>query len=79
MVCFGLMYKKGQIIVHFSALSYTYNGVDIKLDMLRITSNLVSGSIMIYMYCLDELNITDSEMIVNKNDNCFQKKKLSQL
>lgn len=67
------MYKKGQIIVHFSALSYTYNGVDIKLDMLRITSNLVSGSIMIYMYCLDELNITDSEMIVNKNDNCFQK------
>lgn len=58
----------------FSALSYIYNGVDTKLDMLRTISNLVSGSIMIYMYCLDELNITDSETIVNKNDNCFQYK-----
>ena len=60
--------------MHFSVLSYTYNGVDTKLDMLRTISNLVSRSIMIYMYCLDELNITDSEMIVNKNDNYFQDK-----
>lgn len=55
----------------FSTLN---NGVDTKLDELRIKPSLVSGSIMIYMYCLDELNITDLKKHVNKNDNYFQNK-----